>query len=77
MAHLKNTSSFFLLKMDHSGHLFLYFRLFNSVDSKQMFNINNADDWIQTSDLWYRKWRFSQVSNNHHHFFSLWAAFTY
>ena len=33
--------------------LFL-FRLFNTVDSKQTFNINLADDWIRTADLWCR-----------------------
>ena len=30
---------------------FLYFRLFNSVDTKQMYNINFANDWIRTADL--------------------------
>ena len=35
-----------------SSSLFLYFRLFNSVESKQMFNINYANDWIRTMDLW-------------------------
>ena len=29
--------------------LFLYFRLFNTIDSKQMFNVNFSDDWIQTA----------------------------
>ena len=28
------------------GLFFLYFRLFNTAESKQMFNINFADDWI-------------------------------
>ena len=32
---------------------FLYFRLFKTVDSEQMFNIIFANDWIQTADLWY------------------------
>ena len=38
-----------------SRPLFLYFLLFNTVNSKQMFNIIFADDWIQTADLWYWK----------------------
>ena len=29
--------------------LFLLFRLFNAVDSKQMFSLNFADDWIRTA----------------------------
>ena len=29
---------FFLKKMGHSRPLFIYFRLFNTVDNKQMFN---------------------------------------
>ena len=33
-------------KVGHSGPLFVYFRLFNTGDSKQMFNKNFADDWI-------------------------------
>ena len=37
--------------MDHSQPLFLYFCLFNTIDSKQMFNIKDADDWICTADL--------------------------
>ena len=42
-----------LLKMDHSLPLFLNFRLFNTVDSNQMFkSINIADDWIRTADHW-------------------------
>ena len=43
---------------------FLYFCLFNTVDSKQMFN-NFADDWIQTADLWYWKQPLYQLSHNH------------
>ena len=31
------------------------FRLFYTVDSKPMPNINFADDWIRTVDLWSRK----------------------
>ena len=34
-----------------SGLIFLYFRLFNTIDSKLMFNINFADDWIRTVDV--------------------------
>ena len=35
------------LKISHSRPLFLYFCLFNAVDSKQMFNINFPNDWLQ------------------------------
>ena len=48
-----NTLAFF--KMGHSRPLFLYFHLFNTVDSKQIFNMNFADDWIRTADHWYCK----------------------
>ena len=41
---------YYFLKMGHS--LFLNFRLFNTIDSKQMFNEFFAYDWIQTRDLW-------------------------
>ena len=30
-----------------------------------MFNINFADDWIRTADLWYRKQLLFQLSHNH------------
>ena len=30
-----------------------------------MFNINFAGDWIQTTDLWYRKRPLYQQSHNH------------
>ena len=39
--------------------------LFNTVDSKQMFNINFAYDWIRTVDLWYWKRPLYQLSHNH------------
>ena len=38
------------------------FFLFNTVDSKQ---INFANGWIQTADLWYRKQLLYQPSHNH------------
>ena len=44
-----------LLKMGYSRPLFLYFRLFNTVHSTQMFNLKFAIDWIRTVDLWCRK----------------------
>ena len=44
---------------------FLYFRLFNIVDRKQMFNLIFADGWIRTVDLWYRKQLLYQLSHNH------------
>ena len=30
-----------------------------------MFNLNFADDWIQTADLWYWKQPLYQLSHNH------------
>ena len=44
---------------------FSLFRLFNTVDRKQMFNINIANDWIQTADLWYQKELLYELSHNH------------
>ena len=46
------------------GLFFLYFCLFNTVDSIQMININFADDWIRTSDPWYRKQPLYKLHNN-------------
>ena len=37
--------------MGHSRPLFLFFRLFKTIDSKQMFNKSFANDCIQTADL--------------------------
>ena len=31
-----------------------------------MFNINFADDWIRTTDLWNRKRPLYQLSHNHY-----------
>ena len=42
--------------------LLLYFCRSNTVDSEQMFKF--ADDWIRTSDLWYRKRLLYQLSHN-------------
>ena len=43
------------------------FSLFSSFqytgDSKQMFNIIFADDWIRTADLWYWKQLLYQLSH--------------
>ena len=44
--------------------LIFYFRLFNTVDSKQMFK-NFADDSIRTADIWYWKQPIYQLSHNH------------
>ena len=38
-------------KMGRSQTLFLYFRLFNTVNIKQMFTIKFAYDCIQTADI--------------------------
>ena len=51
--------------MRHSQPLFLSFCLFHTIESTQMFNINFADDWIRTLDLWYRKRPLCQLSHNH------------
>ena len=37
--------------MGHCRHIFIYFRLFNTVDSKKLFKINFANDWIRTVDV--------------------------
>ena len=42
---------FCFLEWTIPGPFFLYFRLFSTVDSKQMFNKNFADGWIRTADL--------------------------
>ena len=34
------------IKSGHPQPLFIYFRLFNTVDNKQMFNFNFDNDWI-------------------------------
>ena len=51
--------------MGQSLSLFLFLSFQYTVDSKQMFNINNffADYWIQTADLWYRKRTLYQLSH--------------
>ena len=41
--------------MGHSSPLSLYFCLFNAFETKQMLNINFANDQFQTADLWYWK----------------------
>ena len=55
-------------KVGHSRPFFIYFCLINTFDIKQVNNclkINLADDWIQTSDLWYWKRPVYQLSHNH------------
>ena len=53
--------------MGHSRPLLIYFRLFNTVDSKQVKNVNTnfANDRIQTADLWFQKRPLYQLSHNH------------
>ena len=46
------------------GLFFLYFRLFNTVDSKYSILIF-ANDWIRTTDLWNGKQPLYQLSHNH------------
>ena len=55
----------FCLSLFLNGPLFLYFRLFNSVDRKQLFNIKLADGWIRTVDLWFWKRPLYQMSHTH------------
>ena len=55
---------FLFFKMGRSRPLFLYFRLFNAVESKQMFNMNFINDWIRTADVWYQKRLLFQLSHN-------------
>ena len=38
---------------------------FNTVDSKQTFNKDFVDDWIQTIDLWFQNQPLCQLSHNH------------
>ena len=41
--------------MGPSLPLFLYFHIFSTVDSKEMFCIKYADDQIKTADIYFRK----------------------
>ena len=45
--------------------LYLYFCLFNTFGSKQMFNVNFADGWIQTEYIWCRRQPLGQLTHNH------------
>ena len=51
--------------MGHSRPLFLYFHLLNTFDSKLMFNINFANDWIRTPVLLHWKRPLYQLSHIH------------
>ena len=42
-----------------------------------MFNMNFADDWIRTADLWYWKQPLYQLSHNHNHFPFLFLCLTF
>ena len=61
----KHLSPSFFCKVGHSQPLFIYFRLFNTVDRKQMLYINFVNDWIRTLDLWYHKRPLYQLSHYH------------
>ena len=57
-----------LLKKWAIPGLFFYFRLFNTQLTVNKCSINNkkfADDWIRTTDFWYRKPSLYQLSHNH------------
>ena len=51
--------------MCHSWPLFLDVRLSVQLTVNNFQNINFADDWIQTADLWYQKQQIYQLSHNH------------
>ena len=51
--------------MGHSGSLFLYFGLFNKQLSVIKCSIKDANDWIRTQVLWYRKRPLCQLRHNH------------
>ena len=66
----QNTSAnhfYSFLKWAIPGLFFFIFVFsnFDTVDSKQMFNIIFADDWIRTADLWNQKRPLYQLSHNH------------
>ena len=44
----------YILNRPFQASFFIYFRLFNTVDSKQMPGISFENNWIQTVDLWCR-----------------------
>ena len=54
----------FILKLAISGLFFLYLRLFITVDSKHMFDLKFAHDWIRTADNWCRKRPLYQLSDD-------------
>ena len=56
----------FFKKAGRSRPLLIYFRRYNTVDRKQLivFNINFANDWIRTTDLWYRTQPLYHLSHN-------------
>ena len=45
---------------------FHYFSSFQYSWQQALFNINFADDWIRTADLWCQKWLLYQLSHNHY-----------
>ena len=55
---------FFKKNIGRSRPLFLYFCLFNTVESTQMFNMNFDNEWIRTAELWYWKRLLHQLSHN-------------
>ena len=63
----KNTLLFLqsrIFLMSHSRPLFLFFSSFQC-SSRLTFNLNVADDWIWTTDLWSWKQPLYQLSHNH------------
>ena len=62
--HLGITISLLVLLLNRPFPASFYFCIFNTVDSKQMFNINLAKDWIHTPDLWCRWQPLYQLSHN-------------
>ena len=60
-------SKMVLKSVGHSSPLFIYFRHFKTVDSKQMFNLIFVDDWIWTADLRFQKQPLYQLSHTTAH----------
>ena len=52
-------------KWDIPGLFFHNYHLFKTVERKQKFNTNFADDWIQTADLWCQMWPLCHLRHNH------------
>ena len=61
---ISGTGDFLFFLNEQFPASFYYFRLFNTVDNKQMFIIIFLDDWIRAVDLWHQKQLLSQLCHN-------------